>query len=315
MPRWTGCIPAGDDEGVLRLAGALWRFWYLHDYFSEGRRWLEAALARHAAPASAAGRARTRFAAARGKALHGAGTLAYVQGEYAAAHLRYQEALAVRRQLRDPWGSSETLSNLGLLVYGQGDYDQAQQYYEEALALRQELNDQWGVGHVSSYLGMVVHRRGDYPRARALLEQSLALFRGMGRGNAIAGVLTSLGEVRLYWGDVAERGRRTPRAWRSARRSGQKRCIAVCLAGLAAVADAQGDPVRAARLFGSAEALREAIGAQLQPVDRGEYDRQVAAVRAHLEAAAGDRAWAEGRALPMDQAIAYALETPAAPEF
>jgi non-specific serine/threonine protein kinase len=304
-----------DVEGALRLAGALWRFWYLHDYLSEGRRWLEAALALRSSAlptaTSAAARVRARIAAARGKALHGAGVLVYVQGEYARAQALYQEALAVRRRLRDPWGTSESLSNLGLLLYGQGDYDQAQRFYEEALALRQELDDQWGVGHALSYLGMVAHRRGDYVRARALLEESLALFRRMERRNAIAGVLTSLGEVTLYWGDVAGAQQAYAEGLVQCQELGQKRCIAACLAGLAAVAGAQGDPERAARLFGSAEALREIIGAELQPVDRGEYDRLVAASRAHLAAAAWDRAWAEGRALPLERARAYALEGPA----
>ena len=305
----------GEVEGELRLAGALWRFWYLHDYLSEGRRWLEAALAPRSPTAAPAGRRGARGAGARGQALHGAGTLAYVQGEYAQARALFQEALALRRKLHDPWGISETLSNLGLLLYGQQDYDQAQQYYEEALALRQELNDPWGVGHALSYLAMIVHSRGDYARARALLEQSLVLLRGLGRGNAIAGVLTSLGQVTLYWGDVARAQAAYAEGLVLCRQLGQKRCIATCVAGLAAVAGAQGRPTRAARLFGAAEALRAIIGAQLQPVDRDDYDRQVAAIQAQGDAAAWERAWAEGRALPLEQAIAYALEDPTAPEF
>jgi predicted ATPase len=65
----------GDTEIGLRLAGALWRFWWVRGHLTEGRQWLEAALARGAdAPA-----------ALRAKALHGAGNLALPQGDYARA--------------------------------------------------------------------------------------------------------------------------------------------------------------------------------------------------------------------------------------
>lgn len=64
---------------------------------------------------------------------------------------------------------------------------------------------------------------------------------------------------------------------------------------------------RAARLFGAAAALRERAGAAAAARDRAKFERDVAAVRATLGPPAFDAAWAEGRAMPLDQAIAYAL--------
>jgi hypothetical protein len=86
-----------------------------------------------------------------------------------------------------------------------------------------------------------------------------------------------------------------------------RRRIAQCLEGLAGVAAAQVRPGRTARLCGAAEALREAIGTPIWPVDRPTYERDVATMRAQLDEATFVAAWAEGRAMPLEQAIAYAL--------
>jgi hypothetical protein len=66
-------------------------------------------------------------------------------------------------------------------------------------------------------------------------------------------------------------------------------------------------PRRAAWLFGAAEAARERIGAPLPPGDRPLYDRHLARARADLDETAFDAAWAEGRAMTLDEAVAYAL--------
>jgi hypothetical protein len=84
--------------------------------------------------------------------------------------------------------------------------------------------------------------------------------------------------------------------------------VAYCLAGLAAVAGAQQHPERAARLFGAAEALREFTRIPLPPVNRPNYERAVAAARAPLDDKAWVAAWVEGRAMPLEQVIAEALD-------
>jgi hypothetical protein len=69
----------------------------------------------------------------------------------------------------------------------------------------------------------------------------------------------------------------------------------------------QGQPAQAARLFGLAEALREAIGAPLLPHDRSRYGTTIAAAREQLDDEAWSRAWAEGRASSLDEAVALLL--------
>lgn len=70
-----------------------------------------------------------------------------------------------------------------------------------------------------------------------------------------------------------------------------------------------GQPGRAARLFGTVEALREVSGLRLSPLCRAEYDWTVEGIRTHLDQATFAQAWAQGRAMPLERAIVQALET------
>jgi DNA-binding NarL/FixJ family response regulator len=80
--------------------------------------------------------------------------------------------------------------------------------------------------------------------------------------------------------------------------------IAESLEGLATLETAQEWPGRAARLWGAAEALREAIGVPIYPVYRDSYERAVAQARAALGKQAFRAAWAEGRLMTPEQALA-----------
>ena len=93
------------------------------------------------------------------------------------------------------------------------------------------------------------------------------------------------------------------------REVGDRIGIAHCLAGLGGVAWLQAQPERAARVLGAAEALLEALGARLDVNERDLYDRTVAALRGHFDAGRFAAAWAAGQALPLEAAIAKALET------
>jgi hypothetical protein len=143
--------------------------------------------------------------------------------------------------------------------------------------------------------------------ARAFLEESLAVAHSLGDRFLIARLTAHLGAVALSQGEWDQARACYGEALRQCQESADKPAIAGCLSGLAAVA-AQSQAERAARLFGAAEALREAVGFHFTPLDPGGYDRHVAALRAQLDEEAYAAAWAEGRAMPLEQAAAYALE-------
>ena len=71
---------------------------------------------------------------------------------------------------------------------------------------------------------------------------------------------------------------------------------------------ARGQAHRATRLSGAAEALRAAIGVPLRPHEQASHTQAVQALRAALGEEAFANAWAEGRALSLEEAVALALE-------
>jgi hypothetical protein len=93
---------------------------------------------------------------------------------------------------------------------------------------------------------------------------------------------------------------------------GEKFSIAICMEGLATIAGLQERNTtgirRAARLWGVAEIIRETIGAPLTSDERTQYEQAVTTARTQLDDAAWAAAWAAGRAMLLEQAVAYALE-------
>ncbi|HET7090142.1 MAG TPA: tetratricopeptide repeat protein [Anaerolineae bacterium] len=289
----------GDAEERLSLPAALGWFWYVTARFVEGRRWLERALAT----------SQGASAQVRAKVLHRAANLAMMQQDFGRAVPLIEETLAAYRALEtpgDPLGISWMIYQQGHVALFQGDFERAAALFAKSLAQFQAQADTAGIASLLMYLGIAVSRCGDYGRAVALLEESVPLLRELGDGVGVARALHGLGTVAYHQGHFAEATALLKDSLTVSRERGARLEIAQCLEGLASTARAQGQPERAARLFGAAEALRGAIGAPLPPADRAGHERDAAAVRAQLGKAAFDAASAEGRAMTMEQAIAYA---------
>lgn len=327
-------------ESGLRLAGVLFRFWEVRGYWTEGREWLEGALAKGA----------DLQGPARIKALNGAGNLAFFQGDHARAVALGEESLALSRKLGDKRGIASCLNILGLEACRLERYDRAAELGEESLMLSREVGDRWGVAGAQMVLGLVARGQSDYPRAAQLLEQGVDQFRQLGDrwGTAIA--LNNLGLVAREQGDytratqileetltqfrelgdkwgiafslsnlaivAANRGDydRSAALGRESlalrKELGDKRGIVTCLLGLAGIAGARGQPERAAVLFGAAEVLREAIGVPLPPFIKDDYARQIEALRSALPGSRFSEVWDKGRSMAMGDAVDYALAGP-----
>ena len=294
----TWCTAADGDVSLgLRIAGALYRFWW-RGHFSEGRTFFSKLL----------GAVPNGQAAVRAKALVGAGTIAWQQGDHLSARLHFEESLALRRQLHDVRGIAESLTNLGLVAFDQGDFRLSTQHHEEGLAIRRQLDDQRGIAVSLENLGVNAREQGHYASARTLLEESIAMFRELGDRWALGVALCGLGGVALDTGDYSGGRTHYEESLRIRREIHDQWGIAWSLEGLAYVASALNAPGRAARLWGAAERLREKIGTPLQPTERRRYERHVVAARAVIgDDRAFDSAWQEGRAVALEQSIAYAL--------
>ncbi len=334
---WSQAARDGAEVG-LRLAGALWLFWLLRGNLSETRASLRGLLGRPEMHAPTVARAKALYVAgllagaqsdfapacmlleeslALGQALEDKHAIAYarnwlgivasLQGDNLAARVLLAGSLALLQDLGNKWDIAWALSRLADIDLYLGDYTRAAVSLEASLALARQVGDHFVLGHVLLSLGYAAHLQGDNMRAAACYEESLARFRTLSHTWGIAAVLHTLGHVLRAQGDSARAiacfSESLTRYWKM----GHKEGTSLCLNGFAGVAGEMGQPVRAARLFGAAEALRETIGLSRQSDERAIYDRSVAAVRAQLEEAAFAAAWAEGRAMPLEQAIAEAL--------
>jgi len=328
----------------LRLAGALGVFWQLRFHWGEGRAWLEAALprsgnlseaARAKALASAAHLSRSMGGlttarayaeeglallrrlgdkAAVAFALYLLGQITQDTGEYAQARDCAEESLALFDEANNQWGRTYILDLLGQIALVQGDVAQAAVYNEEVLTFYRQLGYKRGVGHFLIQKGAIAQLQGDWEDAVALYAESLAICREIGHKSLTVGGLQSLGAAVLHQGDTRRAAACFAEGLALSRELGSRSGIAYSLAGMAGVAAAQGHSERSARLFGAAEALFDATGQVVEPVDRAEYDRHAAVARTQLGDHAFAAAWEAGRAMTIEQAIAEALEpTPEVP--
>jgi non-specific serine/threonine protein kinase len=309
-------------EDALRLSGALAYFWETRGYLSEGRRWLETILD---LPSTQEGRRFTiydlnspgvdssfspqpsDFAAARAKALVGAGWLASRQGDYAAAIRHGQASLALYRDLGRPPAPAASLLLLSGSALAQGDYAMAQAWHVEGLALYRELGDRAGISWFLSNMGLAHMFQGDYAQAVALCAEGLAIRRELGNARHIAIALNHLAFAILLAGDIKQADRLFAELLVRQQQLGDRWFIQFALIGAASVAGARGQGDRAARLFGAADALRDALGVPVPPSSQPTINQLVAVARRLLDPAAFDAAWAAGRALTAAQAIEYAF--------
>jgi tetratricopeptide (TPR) repeat protein len=291
--QWT--LQAGEVGVGLRLAGLLGEFWYYHSHLREGCQWLEQLLAQAGdTPVPISVRAR---------ALNALGGLLWPLQDMERARRTLEESLALFRDLEDQWWIADVLNNLGNLSMNTGDLEQALRYHEEALALRRALGDRRARQSLFG-LGLITEQLGAYDRAAVFYEEADALARaaggpapypsrGMGRvalqrndlAKALAYFRESLG---LFWG------------------VGMKEGVAWCLLDIARAAALAGQPERAVRLFGAAETTLQVIGVPIgwdNPQANG-----VALLQAQVAAAEWQSAYAAGRALPLEQAVAAAMQ-------
>jgi len=178
----------------LRLAAALWRFWYTHGFLSEGRAWLAGMLALAATDA--------RARALRAKALNGAGVLAASHGDDARATALLADSVALCRDLGDKGGRAKALGNLGNVARLQGNHRRSAALHRESLALFQEVGDKVGSANALDNLGLAVRCQGDYGRAMAIHQEGLAVFQQMGDKAGSANALSNVGTVAFEQGDL-----------------------------------------------------------------------------------------------------------------
>ncbi len=293
---WSNTDPGHAEKG-LRLATTLFWFWYFHGHWSEGRRWLDAAV-------SPEGEAPSHVSA---KTLRYAAMLAFHQGDNGRATALAQHGLTSSRKSGDAESTVYCRTVLGLAASDRGDYGQASTLLEENVDLCRKLNDEWLLGWALCNLQFVARNQGDYERAAALSSEGLALFRKTGDKHSTAWALRTLGIVALRLDDHKRAATFCRESLTLTREIGDIWLVEQGLMGLAGAAALKRQYEHAARLFAAAEAHRTSLGRHRSVSDQADFDKRVASTRAGLGEAAFAAAWTQGTTMPLEEAIEGAL--------
>ena len=269
----------GDGTLGLQLAVALYSFWKVRGYFSEGRQWLHNTLTRCSdqpsilvaraqacaaelarlqddyADAESLGKASWTLAqelgdkAALALALVPLGWADYTRNDFAGARQQFEASLQLFRELANPGYMASVLHDLAYLALVQGEYTEALTYYKEELALSRANGHRPGVFWALHGMGCVAEGQGDLQRATALYKQCLALAHELRHVDGIALVLTSFGSVARHRGKYTRAiayYRESEQMWR---RLGRKAVTTLVLREQGFIALRQGEIGRAATLF------------------------------------------------------------------
>jgi len=190
----TWLIEQEEGELALRLSGALWWFWNIRGYWSEGWRWLEAVLGLPQAQGRTARRA---------KALRGAAEFANRLGN-PRVHSLVEESVFISRELGDKRGLAESLGDLGLSKALQNEVVAARTLLEEGLALAREVGDPWPLANALRNLGVFMRNYGDHESASLFLEESMTLYRELKDQQALSSTLRELVGAMVFTGQSTQ---------------------------------------------------------------------------------------------------------------
>jgi predicted ATPase len=236
----------------IRLAGSLWRFWWMHGHYHEGRDWLEALVAQGVGSE-----------AERAKALYGAGSLATEQGDYERAVALLEAALAAARLAQDTAVAALALTDLGSIARQQGTYGRATELHGEALALRREDGDRRGIAVSLANLGMAVLHQGQYDRAEEMLGEAATAFRDVGDEHSLITTISNLAHVAAFRGDYGRARALVEESLAGYREMEDHQGIADDLVTLGLATQRQGDLVGAIAHFREALEHSREIGYRL----------------------------------------------------
>jgi predicted ATPase/class 3 adenylate cyclase/Tfp pilus assembly protein PilF/tRNA A-37 threonylcarbamoyl transferase component Bud32 len=328
-------------ETGLQLATALWKFWEIRGYLTEGRERLTNLLAQ----AKSAGLDET---AAYAWALNRVALLIWRQADYSAARSICEEALARMRVLDDKVGIGATLNNLANLLLEQGQVAEARQYFRESLELVRQAGDRPRIVITLTNLGVLDANQGNFVSARQLLTESLTISQELGNLNFVAQILANLGTTAIMEKDFPaadrylEESLKTSRELNNAyftavilnnlgsssvkqtryeqalnyfleslalsRELDLKQEISQGLVGLASLAVKKNQPGLGIELLQTVDNMQKMLGTTFVGQEKVEYEEALQACRVMLTPNHFDNLWQARQHISLEQAIARATQ-------
>jgi predicted ATPase len=286
----------GSGEAELRLAVATWEFWFYQGRWEEAGRTLERALA--AAPGATG---------ARVKALRGLAWITGRLGEPGAAVSRGEEALGIARELGDNVLISQILRNLATFEDWRPNSvpERVNALHEESARLARAAGDLVGLSAIANNQSVLKRSTGDYRAAVDLAEYAVALSRQAGDRRGLSVTLKALGEAEWSLADRARARACLAESLSVARDLGFREVLVEVIYDLACLSADAGDHGWTAALLGVAQ--REAAFGWMPEDDATarEYEQARTGARRALGEEEFEKAFAAGRAMPLDAVLDY----------
>jgi hypothetical protein len=302
-------VAAPDPEVAIRTAFAMWRFWQKHGHLGEARRRLDAIAAADWSRDDPRLRARL---------MEALGGVCWWQGDLESMRTNYEEALALWLEIGDDRETGNAYYNASFIYaidsdtvsgarpdpegIGLGYIEQARERFHRVGDERGEANALWALGNHYYFRNL-----GD--RGREHFTRALEIFRRTGDRTMEAWARHMLGSALTRTGEIPEARRHVVHAVRHFYAAGDAAGITLTLDDLSALAIADGDLPRAARLRGASRNLANETGTNLRSVVEDVFDKGFRpGIRTSMSPEDVERYGAEGAAMTLDEIVAYALE-------
>jgi predicted ATPase/class 3 adenylate cyclase len=303
--RWSfqeSAAPSDDNERKvigLRLVRALAQFWYEHGHASEGRSWLELALATTS----------DDFGEPLAHVAHWLGVLLQQQSENDAALALFERSLSIWIEIGNRRQMARELNSLGITHRHLGHLDTARTLVENSITISREFDDGGRLAAALTSLSHVETDAGNLDRADSALREALQIDRQMGDELGVTIDLQSLAVTSLCAGRSVEANDLLLSTLPYVIASGHSEFLATTVELSAAIAASLGESLRAARLWGASEGIRQKLSMPISQPDDKILERFMGPARANVDRVEWDSAQNSGRVLNNQQAIDLMMDT------
>jgi predicted ATPase/Flp pilus assembly protein TadD len=202
---------------------------------------------------------------------------------------------------------AETLNSLGQTALRQGDFVSARTWLEESLTIQKPFGER-GTRSVLYCLGELALAQKEYEQARHYFEKSYSLNRESGNVFSSFWSFVQLGYAFLRLGEIAQARMIFSESQRQFQEGNTPIGVVFALEGLASLATKEEQFPKAAQLFAWADATRPEIGDPRPPIEQANVDKDIAAIIEKMGEAAFVAAYAAGKGMTMEEAIALTTE-------
>jgi len=288
-----------EPEIAMRITAALPEFWFRRGHLAEGNKWSRQALE--------AGRAacEPRILA---RAFIGIGGLSWRQGDLDEAEIFYQDAVKLSREISDKILAATSLSGVGTVKMLRGNNTEAQPFLEESFNLANEVNDKYLAARMANILGEVFRAEEDYETAKRYYEKALTISRQNSFKHVIQLACVNLSAVACSMEDYTASREYALESLRLAKTAGDSVGIGFTMERFMALSVIEGEPQKAARIYGALEKIYEASGFMVEAVDQAFLDSYLDKARAAIGDANFNQAIIDGHSISIKDLIAEIVE-------